>query len=257
MWWLSILLTWGLNHCMYFSSFSVLSDAAESLQQFRETVCYSGTQQRMNKLRSWAIFARGNLQGIPTNKNIRLEIYQDGCQQKYFISQSFTVLWVPLHFFANLFSTAGTSNKQVWDVLSFLTPFFWNSAVLWYFAFWSKDHKFVTGCHRGLCIRLQHKEKERIEVVSRPLVAMYLFQSDLQLRRDGLNDHGNSFSNFFSSGIGKECVSSAWIWGKPFLQHPKYDHPLKKTMCAKQHICGTFKSNQLLPQSWHCCTADQ
>lgn len=141
-------------------------------------------------------------------------------------------------------------------MLSFLTRFFWNSAVLWYFAFWSKDHKLVTGCHRGLCIRLQHKEKERIEVVSRPLVAMYLLQSDLQLRRAGLNDHGNSFSNFFSSGFGKECVSSAWIRGQPFLQHPKYYHPLKKTMCAKQHICGTFKSNQLLPQSWHCWSVE-
>lgn len=45
------------------------------------------------------IFARGNLQGIPTKKNVRLEIYQDGCQQKYFISQSFTVLWLPFFFF--------------------------------------------------------------------------------------------------------------------------------------------------------------
>lgn len=95
------------------------------------------------------IFARRNLQGIPSKKHVRLEIHQDGCQQKYFISQSFAVLWLQFHFFVNLFSTAGTSNKQVWDVLSFLTRFFWNSAVLWYFAFCSKDHKLVTRGHKG------------------------------------------------------------------------------------------------------------
>lgn len=86
---------------------------------------------------------------------------------------------------------------------------------------------------------------------------MYLLQSDQQLWRAWSNDDGNSFSNYFSSCIGKECVSPAWTRGQPFLQHPKYDHPVKKTMCAKQHIFGTFKSKQLLLQPWHCCTGDQ
>lgn len=205
------------------------------------------------------IFARRNLQGIPSKKHVRLEIHQDGCQQKYFISQSFTVLWLPFNFFANLFSMAGTSNKHVWDVLSFLTCFFWNSAVILCDTLPSdpKTTSLSQDATKGLCIWLQCEEKERTEVVSRPLVAMFLLQSDLQLWRAGSNGDGNSFSNYFSTCIGKECVSPAWTWGQPFLQHPKYDHPVNTTMCAKQRIFGTFKSKQLLLQSWHRCAADQ
>lgn len=66
-----------------------------------------------------------------------------------------------------------------------------------------------SACHRilrgFLCTVAVQGEKEGIEMVSRPLVATYLLQSDLQLWRAGLN--GNSFSHFFSTGIGKYCLS--------------------------------------------------
>lgn len=57
-----------------------------------------------------------------------------------------------------------------------------------------------------VCTFAVQGEKEGIEMVSSPLVATYPLQSDLQLWKAGLNEHGGSFSHFFSSGIGKFCV---------------------------------------------------
>lgn len=83
----------------YFCSFSVLSDAAESLQQFREALCYSGTHQKMNELRSWATnyICKGKsprhtyqqeFQGRNTLGWLPTEIFH----------QSFTVLWLTSRF---------------------------------------------------------------------------------------------------------------------------------------------------------------
>lgn len=196
------------------------------------------------------IFVRRNLQGIPTKKNVRLEIHQDGCQQKYFISQSLQSYGSYFIFLPSYLELQAPATYKFGMCLHFWHAFSGNQLFCDTLPSEPKTTSLSQDATKGF---VQWEEKERTEVVSRSLVAMYLLQSDLQLWRAGSNDHGYSFS----SGIGKEWVSHAWIRGQPFLQHPEYDHPLKKTMCAKQYIFGTFKSKQLFLQSWYGCSADQ
>lgn len=112
MWWSSILLTRGK-----IIIFTFVHLVSSQMQQKA-----SGNSERqyailgpIRKLMHWeveqlTILTRGNLQGLPTNKNFRLELHEYVCQEKYFISQSFTVLQLP--FFLPTFSTADTSNNK-------------------------------------------------------------------------------------------------------------------------------------------------
>lgn len=102
---------------------SVLSDAAESLQQFREAVFYSGTHQKMNELRSWAT------NYICKGKSLRHTYQQEFQAQntlgwlptEIFHQSVFYSTVAPTSFFVKLFSTAENRNQQIWYLPSFLT----------------------------------------------------------------------------------------------------------------------------------------
>lgn len=197
---------------MYFCSFSVLSDAAESLQQFRKTVCYSGIQQRINKLRSQATnYICKEKSPRHTQQKARQAGNTPGwLPAEIFHPSIFHSPMAPISFFCQLIQHC-RHQQQTNLGCAFISHMLFLEFS--YFVILCLLIQRPQACHRmpqrGLCIQLQCEEKERTEVVSRPLVAVYLLQSDLQLWRDGSNDDGNSFSNYFSAGIATECVSPA------------------------------------------------
>lgn len=168
MWRSSILSTWGINHYLHFCSFSVLSDAAESLQQFREAVFYSGNHQKMNELRSWATnyICKGKSPRHTYQQEFQAQNTLGWLPTEIFHQSVFYSTVAPISFFCQVVQHC-RKQEPTSLVPAFIshTLFFWYSALLWYLVFRSKYRKHVTG----------------LEMVARPLAVTFSLPSDLQL----------------------------------------------------------------------------